>query len=283
MFLINEVTKQLIYSHGKNGTTSVADPLQKKDINWQVVDHTKYQVPPYNKLKNYTAYILFRDPHDRYISGLLEDISMFMLPDQSGLKYNRQVISLNNDAQIVSHKQISDDRAAVLLVEKNKKYFEHMIIQLFKYNGNDYSLANSYHVANWLWEAFAIHSLVDTTFWIDLPNLDSFFKKHFDLDLPRMNVKSTKDKSTLKIALQTSYHNDNVNEYLTSEYTMYSIIMKNRNEDYTLVDFSENKDLPNLITHAVLDNYQRQKNEHRSSQMLQTFINVIFRKHWDRK
>ena len=283
MFLINEVTKQLIYSHGKNGTTSVADPLKKKDTNWQIVDHTQYQIPPYNKLKNYTAYILFRDPHDRYISGLLEDISMFMLPDQSGLKYNRQVISLNNDAQIVSHKQISDDRAAVLLVEKNKNYFEHMIIQLFKYNGNDYSLANSYHVANWLWEAFAIHSLVDTTFWIDLPNLDSFFKKNFDLELPRMNVKSTKDKSTLKLALQTSFHNDNVNDYLTSEYTMYSIIMKNRNEDYTLIDLTENTELPNLISHAVLDNYYRQKNERLSEQMIKTFINVIFTKHWDRK
>lgn len=282
MFLINEVTKQLIYSHGKNGTTSVADPLKEQDSNWQLVDHTKYEQPPYNKLKNYTAYILFRDPLDRYISGLLEDISMFMLPDQPGLKYNRQIISLNEDAQIVSHKQLSDERSAVLLVEKNQKYFEHMIIQLFKYNGNDYSLANSYHVANWLWEAFAIHSLVDTTFWIDLPNLDSFFKKQFDIDLPRMNVKSTKDKSTLKSALQNSYHNKHVNNYLTSEYSMYSIIMKNRNEDYTLIDFSENKELPNLICHAVYDNYQRQKNERLSEWMIKTFINVIFRKHWDR-
>lgn len=283
MFLINEVTKQLIYSRGKNGTTSVADPLQRKDTNWQLVDHTQYQIPPYNRFKNYTAYILFREPHHRYISGLLEDISMFMLPDQSGLKYNRQIISLNNDAQIVSHKQISDERAAVLLVEKNKKYFDHMITQIFKYNGNDYSLANSYHVANWLWEAFAIHSLVDTTFWIDLPNLDSFFKKNFDIDLPRMNVKSTKDKRTLELALKTSFHNDQVNNYLTSEFTLYSIIMKNRNEDYTLIDLSENKELPNLITHAVFDNYTRQKNTNREKQMIDTFINIIFRKHWDRK
>ena len=283
MLLINEVTKQLIFSHGKNGTTSVADPLQRKDPNWKLLDLSHLQIHPYGMFRNYNAFILFRDPYERYISGLLEDISMLMLPDQDNLKYNRQIIHLNSDAQIISHKQISDERSAVLLVEKNVNYFKHMIIQLFKYNGNDYSISNSYHVGNWLWEAFAIHSIVDTTFWIDLPNLDSFFKKNFDIELPRMNVKSTKDKDNLKLALESSYHGDPVNDYLTTEFSMYDIIMNNRNDDYTLKDFTDNNELASKISYCVYDNYTRQANRHRSDGMIKTFISLIFQKHWDRK
>jgi len=280
MFLINEVTKQLIYSHGKNGTTSVADPLQKKDSNWHQFDLNEPEVPPYGMLRDYTAYILFRDPKDRYISGLLEDISMFMLPDDPGLTYSKQIINLNPNLHIVSHKQLSDNKEAALLLEKNVKYFDHMLTHLFKYNGSDYSLSDSYHVGNWLWEAFAIHSLVDTTFWIDLPNLDTFFKKNFDLELPHMNVKSSKDKAMLKKAINHSHHNEKIDDYLDSENTMYNIIMKNRMVGGTLKDFSDNKDLAHKISYCVFNNLV-QKKGYLHDKMIMTLIKLIFQKHWD--
>jgi hypothetical protein len=284
MFLINENTKQLILSHGKNGTTSVADTLKNKDPNWQEVNLGNTIVKPYGKYRNYTAYILFRDPLDRYISGLLEDIQMLMLPDQEGLKYNRQIISLNKNAQMISYKQISDDRTAVLLVEKDVKYFDHLIRQVYKMSDTDYSLGESYHVANWLWEAFAMHSIADTTIWIDMPNLDTFFKQHFDLDLPRHNVKSSKDKNTLKKALTNIDHYwEGVQDYLSSETSLYNIIMENRNENFTLKDFTEIPNLAHKITFSVYDNYSRQKTLLKEEQMVRTFISLIYQKHWNRK
>jgi hypothetical protein len=283
MFLINEVSKKLIYSHGKCGTTSVAKPLLESNSDWQELDHSHLEVHPYGKYRNYTAYILFREPYDRYISGLLEDISMFMLPDQEGLKYARQIISLNNDAQILSHKQISDDRSAVLLVEKNEKYYQHMVTQILKYNGNDYSLSQSYHVGNWLWEAFAIHSLADKTIWIDLPNLDSYFKQHFDLELPRLNVKSSRDKSILRSALKGLYHKNQIDDYLSTEYTMYSIIMNNRNSDFTLKDFADNHELAHKLSYCVYDNFSRKKNHGLADDMVKSLISLIYQKHWNKK
>ena len=283
MFLINEVSKKLIYSHGKCGTTSVARPLLNSDSNWQELDLSHLEFLPYGKYRDYTAYILFREPMDRYISGLLEDISMFMLPDPEGLKYYRQIVSLNNDAQIISHKQVSDDRSAVLLVEKNEKYYRHMVTELLKYNGNDYSLGQSYHVSNWLWEAFSIHSLADKTIWIDLPNLDPYFKQHFDLDLPRMNVKSSKDKSTLRSALQGWWHNEGITDYLSTEYTLYSLIMDNRNSDFTLKDFADDHELAHKVFYCVYDNFSRKKNPDLKDDMVKTLISLIYQKHWNKK
>ena len=279
MLLVNDVTKQIIYSRGKNATTSIADPLQAKDPDWYIPKDINTFPFPYEPYKQYTCHIIFRDPYQRYISGLLEDLSMLMMDSKKQLKYYQKIVN-DEDQAVIDTKTISNGRTAVLAVEKTEEYFIHLLQQILKYNAYDFGFGDSYHMSNWLWHGFALHNICDKTIWIDLPNLNEYMLKHFDLELEHLNVKSHRDKTILKTAIGKSRFKEPIENYLHNEYTLYDIIMEHRNEDFTLKDLNDYPGDAQKISDAVYNLYEETKNTTAKESMLRQFIWLIFQKHW---
>lgn len=279
MLLVNDVTKQIIYSRGKNATTSIADPLQAKDPDWYIPKDINSFPFPYEPYKQYTCHIIFRDPYQRYISGLLEDLSMLMMDSKKQLKYYQKIIN-DEDQAVIDTKTISNGRTAVLAVEKTEEYFIHLLQQILKYNDGDFGFGDSYHMSNWLWHGFALHNICDKTIWIDLPNLNEYMLKHFDLELEHLNVKSPRDKTILKTAIGKSRFKEPIDNYLHNEYTLYDIIMEHRNEDFTLKDLNDYPGDAQKISDAVYNLYSETNNETGKISMIRQFIWIIFQKHW---
>lgn len=279
MLLVNDVTKQIIYSRGKNATTSIADPLQAKDPDWYIPKDINSFPFPYEPYKQYTCHIIFRDPYQRYISGLLEDLSMLMMDSKKQLKYYQKIIN-DEDQAVIDTKTISNGRTAVLAVEKTEEYFIHLLQQILKYNAGDFGFGDSYHMSNWLWHGFALHNICDKTIWIDLPNLNEYMLKHFDLELEHLNVKSPRDKTILKTAIGKSRFKEPIDNYLHNEYTLYDIIMEHRNEDFTLKDLNDYPGDAQKISDAVYNLYSETNNETGKISMIRQFIWIIFQKHW---
>ena len=280
MLLVNDITKQIIYSRGKNATTSIADPLQAKDPDWYIPKDINTFPFPYDPYREYTCHIVFRQPYERYVSGLLEDLSMLMMNSALDLKYYQKIIN-DNDQAVIDTKTISNGRTAVLVVDKTEEYFLHLFQQILKYNGYDFGFGDSYHMSNWLWHGFALQSICDKTIWIDLPNLDQYMLKHFDLELEHLNVKSPRDKTILKTAIgKTPRYRDPINNYLRNENALYDIIMEHRNEDFTLKDLNDYPGDAQKISDAVYNLYEETKNTTAKESMLRQFIWLIFQKHW---
>ena len=279
MLLVNDVTKQIIYSRGKNATTSIADPLQAKDPDWYIPKDINTFPFPYEPYKQYTCHIIFRDPYQRYISGLLEDISMLMMDSKADLKYYQKIIN-DKDQAVIDTKTITNGRTAVLVVEKTEGYFIHLLQQVLKYNGYDYGFGDSYHMSNWLWHGFALQNICDKTIWIDLPNLNQYMFKHFDLELEHLNVKSPRDKTILKTAIHKSDYKEPIENYLRTECALYDIIMEHRNEDFTLKDLNDYPGDAQKISDAVYNLYSETNNETGKISMIRQFIWIIFQKHW---
>jgi len=287
MYLINDETKQVLYSRGKNATTSIADGIRKSDPDW-------YEIPgidaegtsKFAPYKDYTCYIFFRDPYQRYISGLLEDIETIMKSNVHRLNYTQHVIN-NTDLQVLGVKHISDDKDAVLWVDRDEEYFEHVLHIISDFTKNDMSIGNSFHCSNWLWQALCLHTLFDKTVFIDLPNVDSYMLKHFNLKMNHENIKSHKDKETLMRVINNSQlgFKERINEYLEPERKLYNLIINNRNTDFLLKDFKENPELAVEVFSAMTTEYDRALSNSfgEGRRMIQTFLKLLLIRNWDRK
>ena len=287
MYLINDKTKQVLYSRGKNATTSIADGIRKSDPDW-------YEIPgkdaegtsKFAPYKNYTCYIFFRDPYQRYISGLLEDIETIMKSNVHRLNYTQHVIN-NTDLQVLGVKHISNNKDAILWVDRDEEYFEHVLHIISDFTKNDMSIGNSFHCANWLWEAFCLHTLFDKTVFIDLPNIDSYMLKHFNLKMNHENMKSHKDKETLMRVINNSQlgFKERINEYLEPERKLYNLIINNRNTDFLLKDFKENPELAVEVFWAMTTEYDRAlaNSFGEGRRMMETFLKLLLIRNWDRK
>ena len=287
MFLINDITKQVLNSRGKNATTSIADKIRKSDSDW-------YEIPgkdaegtsKFAPYKDYTCYIFFRDPYQRYISGLLEDIETIMKSNVHRLNYTQHVIN-NTDLQVLGVKHISNNKDAILWVDRDEEYFEHVLHIISDFTKNDMSIGNSFHCSNWLWEALCLHTLFDRTVFIDLPNIDSYMLKHFNLKMNHENMKSHKDKETLMRVINNSQlgFKERINEYLEPEKKLYNLIIDNRNTDFLLKDFKENPELAVEVFRAMTTEYDRAlaNSFGEGRRMMQTFLKLLLIRNWDRK
>lgn len=287
MYLINDKTKQVLFSRGKNATTSIADGIRKSDPDW-------YEIPgidaegtsKFAPYKDYTCYIFFRDPYQRYISGLLEDIETIMKSNVHRLNYTQHVIN-NTDLQVLGVKHISNNKDAILWVDRDEEYFEHVLHIISDFTKNDMSIGNSFHCSNWLWEALCLHTLFDKTVFIDLPNIDSYMLKHFNLKMNHENMKSHKDKETLMRVINNSQlgFKERINEYLEPERKLYNLIINNRNTDFLLKDFKENPELAVEVFWAMTTEYDRAlaNSFGEGRRMIQTFLKLLLIRNWDRK
>ena len=287
MYLINDKTKQVLFSRGKNATTSIADGIRKSDPDW-------YEIPgidaegtsKFAPYKDYTCYIFFRDPYQRYISGLLEDIETIMKSNVHRLNYTQHVIN-NTDLQVLGVKHISNNKDAILWVDRDEEYFEHVLHIISDFTKNDMSIGNSFHCSNWLWESLCLHTLFDKTVFIDLPNIDSYMLKHFNLKMNHENMKSHKDKETLMRVINNSQlgFKERINEYLEPERKLYNLIINNRNTDFLLKDFKENPELAVEVFWAMTTEYDRAlaNSFGEGRRMMQTFLKLLLIRNWDRK
>ena len=214
-----------------------------------------------------------------FLGNLLEDISMLMMDGHETLSYYQKIID-DKEQAVLSSKTLSNGRTAVLMVDKTEEYFIHILQQVLKYNNYDYGFGDSYHMCNWLWHGFAMQSICDKTIWIDLPNLNSYMLKHFDLELQYLNTKIPRDKHLLNNAINKSRFRDPIHNYLINETNLYDIIMKYRNEDYTLKDLKENPIDAEKISNAVFNEYNNIQNIKQKEEIVRQFIWLIFQKHW---
>ena len=221
MFIINENKKFIYWSKGKLGTTTLrvmTDSGPLEDLGpWVDGDSFDVTEVDWSEFKDYKIFCPIREPRDRYVSGIIEDIHKFY-----------RTFTGSRGHFSVKHFHNSND-------------WENTINELISLSFADISFGNSYHVANWLWEIVYIACQNDNVNVFHISDWGQHYQDYYNIDkisIEKINEIPTNTKDIIKnIFSKNSFLKNQLDFYLHDEIRLYNMILEsfvNKTSDFNL-------------------------------------------------
>ena len=234
MFFLNNKLKRLYFSRGKVGSSTFCTTLTSKENNpnwqdWEDLSGTGYDFSFYKKrpevLQDYEITVIIRDPWDRYISGLKEDI---IGPHRYGFDFTAG--TTNNGDPIVKWQQNA--------IWDKAEFWEGSLRQMFATAEPYYQTPemfsagfNSYHLSNFLYNV-PILSVVRPDVKVMLSdNITDYIQNTYGVKvLKNFNVSTPGMTEAITTAIDNLNYRNYIESYLKPEVNLFNQLVNRRDD-----------------------------------------------------